>query len=339
MDPEKDESFEDEYGAAFDDATGEAPAGEDTQPNDAEPPSGSAEGTEGDNEEGEAEGEAEGEGGTDGESGDDSADDGNAGDTETDSEAGGAEGDTPAAPTAPTYDAETLRKANELLNKQKQQAQPPAAEPPAAESPADGEGTDPADEADPYKASWEDFVPDDKKDVVDRYKREWSEVHEAEEVIRNAQLQLVQERLYSDLRRALAPVFETTQRLQVNAHLDAVRQVHPDLDTVRDDLKTWIAEQPEFVRPAYEQVAAKGSAKEVIELINFYKQSRGTATGAVPEVPASSARTQSQEQRPQKQPSAAAKKALAAAPSPRKAEVAASQNDFDAAFDEAAGLG
>lgn len=338
MDPEKDESFEDEYGAAFDDATGEAPAAKDPQPNDDEPSSGSAEGTEGDNEEGEAEGEAEGEGDTGGESGDDGADDGDAGDAEADREAataeGGAEGDAPVAPNTPSYDAETLRKANELLNKQKQQAEPPAAEPPA-----DGDGTDPADEADPYKASWEDFVPDDKKEVVDRYKREWSEVHEAEEVIRNAQLQLVQERLYSDLRRALAPVFETTQRLQVNAHLDAVRQVHPDLDTVREDLKTWIAEQPEFVRPAYEQVAAKGSAKEVIELINFYKQSRGTATGAVPEVPASSARTQSQEQRPQKQPSAAAKKALAAAPSPRKAEVAASQNDFDAAFDEAAGLG
>jgi len=228
----------------------------------------------------------------------------------------------------PAYDEATLKRAMDLLNEENKGK---------AEEPAAAQEDEPAD-PEPQR-TWKDYVPEDKREVIETYEREWAEVSEAESIKRTAELQLLQDTLYSDLRSALAPVFETTQTLKVNAHLDAVRQQHSDLDEVRQPLQEWIETQPEFVRPAYLEVAQKGSAKQVIELINQFKQSTGR-TGAAPEVPAPSARQP--QQRPAKpQPSAAAKRALAAAPSPNKAEVPGSANpdDFDAAFDEAAGIG
>lgn len=227
-------------------------------------------------------------------------------------------------PQAPKFDAETLRRAQELMQQRQQQQQQQPAEEETPEAPK----------------TWRDMIPEDKRGIIDKYEQEWGEVAEAEQLIREAQLQLVKQEVYSELGRALAPVFETTQTLKVNAHLDAIRQVHSDLDDIRGELTDWIETQPEFVRPAYQEVAQKGSAQQVIELINQFKQSTGK-TGAVPAVPASSARTQQPAAKAPRQPPAAAKKAMAAAPASRKAEVpgSARPEDFDAAWEEATGLG
>jgi len=136
-------------------------------------------------------------------------------------------------------------------------------------------------------------------------------------------------------------VFATTQKLQVNAHLDAVRTAHADLDTIKPQIQDWIQTQPKFLQAEYARVAKSGSSAEVIELVDQFKESKGTA-GAVPELPASSARAAPPAVKPAaKKPSAAARKALSATPSPSKADVpgSASPDDFDAAFEEAAGLG
>jgi len=237
---------------------------------------------------------------------------------------GAAASDEPKKPEAPKYDEETIRRAAELLKKTQQ---PEADAAPEAK-----------DEEPPKEKTWLDFVPEDKRAIVDKYEQEWAEVSEAEQIKRTAELQLLQDRLYSDLKSALAPVFETTQRLQVNAHFDTIRQQHPDFDNIRDQLSEWIDQQPEFVRPAYQEVAEKGSPQQIIDMINQFKAAKGM-TGAVPEVPASSARKPEQRKPAQKQPAASAKKALAAAPSPSKAEVpgSARHDDFDDAFEEAAG--
>ena len=340
------ENYEEEYDSAFDEATGGEPA----VPADPDPAAetdsegesgeatvdvgGDAEGTHAEDDDATEEGD-----GAAPASGDKVDPEGDVGAAQEGDSAetgdGGAEAAEAAAGEKPAvYDEETVRKAAELIREQTQKGG--NTEPEAAEEPQQTE-----EAVDYSQMSWEDYIPEDKKAVVQKYKEEWGEVHEAEEVIRNAQLQLVQDKLYSDLRSALAPVFETTQKLQVNAHLDSIRQAHPDLDTIKPELNEWINQQPEFVRPAYQQVAQKGSAAQVVELVNQFKQSTGK-TSAVPEVPASSARQQPQQRKPaQKQPPAAAKKALAAAPSPSTAEVpgSARSDDFDAAWEEAAGLG
>lgn len=348
MDPNKDdENYEKDYDDAFEEASGEGTGASQEEQDFADEsgeggePAEKAAGAESGNDDADVEDAAAGSGDEPAAEGADDSDGADAADDEGGEGQQKADGDEPqheadADKGAPKYDEETVRKAAELLSKQQGKGEQPTEEPAAEEQ---GQQEQPVDFD---KVTWEDYVPEDKKDVVEKYKQEWSEVHEAEEVIRNAQLQLIQERLYSDLRSALAPVFETTQKLQVNAHLDAIRQTHPDLDDIRGELNEWIDQQPEFVRPAYKQVATKGSAKEVVELINQFKQAKGK-TGAVPEVPASSARQQQQQRKPaQKQPPAAAKKALAAAPSPSTADVPGSANpdDFDSAWEEAAaGLG
>lgn len=327
MDPEN-EDLEKDYDDAFEEASGEGDgtseeekdfAADDGAEEPEEPTASGEESQEGDGEGGEEEsGEAPAE------------DEETVADEEgvADEPAGeaGAEGDVPDGqkPEAPKYDEETIRRAAELLKKTQQ---------PAKEDEPTAEEPEPAAEK-----TWRDFVPEDKQGVIDKYEQEWAEVSEAEQIKRTAELQLLQERLYSDLKSALAPVFETTQRLQVNAHFDTIRQQHPDFDNIRDELADWIEQQPEFVRPAYQEVATKGSPQQVVDMINQFKAAKGM-TGAVPEVPASSARKPEQRKPAQKQPAASAKKALAAAPSPSKAEVpgSARHDDFDDAFEEAAG--
>jgi len=327
MDPvDTEDKNYDEFESAFDDATtdsatvekeaeGEAPAAE----------AKSADGAE--EKDPEAEVEPKAADGTEAPAGDEAEPTPSAAELETGdpAEAEGAPAAPEEAPTsAPTYDEATLKRAVELL---KEQDKAPA------EAPAEA----PTEEA--VAKTWQDYVPENKREVVEKYEQEWAEVSEGEQIKRTAELQLLQDTLYSDLRSALAPVFETTQSLKVNAHLDAVRQQHTDLDEIRKPLQDWIETQPEFVRPVYKEVAAKGSAAQVIQLISQFKSSTGTA-GAAPEVPAPSVRQPAP--RPAKtQPTAAAKRALAAAPSPNRAEVPGSANpdDFDAAFDEAAGLG
>lgn len=314
------QDFANEYDDAFEEASGDAPAEElveDTGEPTEEPAE--AEGEEPSEEpapEGEEPAEAEGE---------------EEPSEEEPSEGPAPEGEEPTEPPAPApqekpqYDAETLRRAQEVLQQRQQQQQQ----------------QDPAEQEEPQTPkSWRDMIPEDKRGIIDKYEQEWGEVAEAEQLIREAQLQLVKQEVYSELGRALAPVFETTQTLKVNAHLDAIRQVHSDLDNIRGELTDWIETQPEFVRPAYQEVASKGSAQQVIELINQFKQSTGK-TGAVPAVPASSARTQQPAAKATRQPPAAAKKAMAAAPASRKVEVpgSARPEDFDAAWEEATGLG
>lgn len=350
MDPNKDENFEKEYDDAFDEASGDAPANDDDLEGvTSEADSGGEsdeEADSGESDTGEA-GEQDGEPAEEEEAAgeDDTGDEHEAGA----SSEGGQEpaGGNPKEPNASAsegtadYDKETLRQAAELLRQQSTKS----GEQPAGEEPAEEPAESAQEEVDYSKLSWEDYLPEDQQESVKKYKEEWPEVYEAEKAIRDAQLQLIQDRIYSDLRGALAPVFETTQSLKVNAHLNAIREVHSDLDTIKPELNEWIAKQPEFVRPAYEQVAQRGSAEQVIQLIDQFKQAQGK-TSAVPEVPASSARRSQQDQPPKKankQPSAAAKRAMAAAPSPSTADVpgSANPNDFDAAWDEieAGGLG
>ena len=324
--------LEQDYEAAFDEAIGDVPAEEAAEGGDetatADDDAASKEGADA-TEGGEEEIEAVAADDAASQGSEEEAEDSAAEDDEAPAAEGSREEPEPAR-KQPEYDAEAVKAAADII---RQQQEAKAAESRGQEAKAA------EDEKTPPKTI-DDYVPEDKRGVVEKYRQEWSEVAEAEQLLRAAHLQQVQEQIYSELRGALAPVFETTQRLQVNAHQEAIRKAHPDLDEVKEDLYSWIAEQPDFVRPAYEQVAEQGSAQQVVELINFYKQAKG-ATGAVPAVPASSARTQQKPATAKKQPPAAAKKALAAAPSPSKVEApgSADPDNFDAAFDEAVGLG
>ena len=63
------------------------------------------------------------------------------------------------------------------------------------------------------------------------------------------------------------------QQTAQDKHLNAIRDVHSDLDTIvsTDDFNGWVARQT----PTWQRVAQAGSAEEVIELIDRYKTAMG----------------------------------------------------------------
>ena len=200
-----------------------------------------------------------------------------------------------------------------------------------------GKGEEQTKAEDPRKKTWRDYVSEEDQKVLEPYESEWSEVSQAEQIKRDAQLQHVQDVVYSDVKAVLAPMVEEFRRLKVEAHFNTIRQSHEDFDEVKEDLGEWVKEQPEFVRPAFEQVLQEGSAKQVVDLVNAYKQAKGK-TGAAPEVPASSASKGESKKPARKPPSAGAKRALAATPSTKRKDPPrqADPDDFSSAFDEAA---
>lgn len=66
-----------------------------------------------------------------------------------------------------------------------------------------------------------------------------------------------------------------------DAHLSAIRQVHPDLDTIADDpeFHGWVSRQT----PVLQQIAATGTAAEVVDLLSRYKAAVGITTEEPPQ--------------------------------------------------------
>lgn len=119
--------------------------------------------------------------------------------------------------------------------------------------------------------------------------------------------------LLADLaKQQIAPLQQKQQLTEQEAHAQAIYAKHPDLDSIVEsaELEAWIESQPKFARPGYRQVMANGTAADIIEFIDTYKEATGKAQAAA-------------------QPSAesvqeAAKKAIASALAP----VPASLSDF-----------
>ena len=121
---------------------------------------------------------------------------------------------------------------------------------------------------------------------------------------------------FVELRQEIAPLKEQQQLSEAEKHYAAIYQAHPDADSVAEsqELDSWIASKPSFVRDAYRAVLdpqGKGTAAQVIELFSAFKKETGATQAAA--APA-----------PSVDPKAAAKAAIAAA----QPAVPASLSDF-----------
>ena len=121
---------------------------------------------------------------------------------------------------------------------------------------------------------------------------------------------------FVELRQEIAPLKEQQQLSEVEKHYAAIYQAHPDADSVAEsqELDSWIASKPSFVRDAYRAVLdpqGQGTAAQVIELFSAFKKETGATQAAA--APAHSV-----------DPKAAAKAAIAAA----QPAVPASLSDF-----------
>jgi hypothetical protein len=166
---------------------------------------------------------------------------------------------------------------------------------------------------------------------------DWPDVARATETMIRGIMTQTARRMYQDMAASLAPYLQTIDTLADRSQLSELQSQVTDYDTVSNQLTTWAARQPAYLRSAYEHVIKAGTATEVVDLINRFKQdqtmqSTTSASGGqpVPAVPAAAASAPA----PPVNPALAAAAARLAPVSTKRANVVAPPADFDTAFAE-----
>jgi hypothetical protein len=164
---------------------------------------------------------------------------------------------------------------------------------------------------------------------------DWPDVARATETMIRGILSQTARRMYQDMATSLAPYLQTIDTLADRAQLSELQGHVPDYETVSTQLTTWAAKQPAYLRSAYEHVIKSGTAGEVIDLINRYKQDTMPAPGGqpVPAAPAAQASSPSPAPAPVN-PALGLAAARLAPVSTKRTNVVAPPADFDTAFDE-----
>lgn len=93
----------------------------------------------------------------------------------------------------------------------------------------------------------------------------------------------VQAQVKAQVAEALKPMQAKEQESAEQAHFNAIYSVHKDADSVvqSSEFEAWKVGQPSYAQAAVDQVLSQGSAEQVVELLNNYKQStNSTATPA-----------------------------------------------------------
>lgn len=185
--------------------------------------------------------------------------------------------------------------------------------------------------------SYEDFLTEQDKAAIKLMDTEWSEVAGPVHALINAHVKAAlaaqEKQVLAQVQQRLAPIEQVTAQSQEALYWSTIQASHPDFREAAAAIPEWIERQPKLVQPALRAAYDRGTAEQVIELLDTYKQAIGT-TGAAPAQPASSAA-----QVPPKAVPKAALDATLAPPTAQRSKMAASRdpNDADAAFMEAFG--
>lgn len=88
---------------------------------------------------------------------------------------------------------------------------------------------------------------------------------------------LVEQRVAELVNKQLAPLQQREQQLLVEQHFNTIYTAHPDADSITEsqEFSQWIEQQPSFMQSAYRTVMEQGSAQDVVQLLEMYKQQTG----------------------------------------------------------------
>lgn len=91
-----------------------------------------------------------------------------------------------------------------------------------------------------------------------------------------------------EVAKALGPMQQKTKADAFSAHLAAIYEKHPDLDSLVEsrELADWIEAQPSFARAGYKSVLTNGTTSELIEFFDTFKSSTGKSQAAPADVQA-----------------------------------------------------
>ena len=102
---------------------------------------------------------------------------------------------------------------------------------------------------------------------------------------------LVDKRVDARVNEAMAKIEQKLQPYEAVAaksateqHYSTIYERHPDADSIAEsaELAAWIDSQPSFVRPGYKAILEKGTATEVVEFFDAFKQATGLTQTAKP---------------------------------------------------------
>lgn len=185
----------------------------------------------------------------------------------------------------------------------------------------------PAALEDPYAG-----LSEEEKTLLQSYQSEWEDNHKAEAILRRMDIQKAFKEFSDHLAKQIEPLYAAYTELAVEKQRQAIQKAHPDFsDQLADNVEVWIETLPAGLKKAYTEVAASGTAEDVIELISTYKK----AKGHVPQASVGTSSSHSSSSKPL--PDAARKmSALSPVASTRTVPSAsADENDFDAAWADA----
>lgn len=112
----------------------------------------------------------------------------------------------------------------------------------------------------------------------EQYRKDWPE-HAAREDRMKAELVALKDLLTTTveaLKTQIQPVIETASASAQEKHYNTIAAKHPDADNIIDDVEKWIETQPKFLQPQYTKVLESGTASDVIELFDTYKEATKT---------------------------------------------------------------
>jgi hypothetical protein len=190
----------------------------------------------------------------------------------------------------------------------------------------------------------------DEQAKITKYQEDWPDVVTGEALIRRAEYQGLINHVFESLRPTIEALQESAQKNSSRTQYSDLVALVPDYQQVREPTLAWIETQPGFLKVAYKEVAANGSAQDVAHLIDRFKKETDyvaseTPAATLPANPAGAAATVPSAT-PVARVAPAARAALpaaaaAAATSLKVVKTSRSEpttapdpNDFDAAFAE-----
>jgi hypothetical protein len=145
---------------------------------------------------------------------------------------------------------------------------------PAAEAPA-------AEAAPAAAAEERPIYNDEETEFLAGYEKDWADVVRGESLKRRAEYKELMEFVFQQVGQFVSPLLETTDTLAKRTHLADLKTNVPDYsDDLRAQVIEWAKTQPEYLQGAFNQVIQQGTADEVKDLVDRYRQATGTATPA-----------------------------------------------------------
>ena len=169
---------------------------------------------------------------------------------------------------------------------------------------------EPTVETDEEDPDWQAMVDDLGEDLALRVR------NQSQKVTQKA-LQAEIDKVRRELSEQITPLTQRQEQERAERHYQTIKQSHPDaIDLVKSgEVQQWVEEQPRYLQPAYQRVMEEGSAEDVVEMLDTFKQSRGKPA--------------------QNQSKAPPQQAVRSRKGGRVRTAATPKDDFDSAWDEA----